>query len=365
MINSIKITICFVAALILLVNCQTKSNGNSTLIETSEIEEFATVERPTADARGIITYEKYQVLIANGEETIEDTAARLGINAERFALYNGLIPKYRPRKGELLALHKRIDGNTVNQSNDWSETSTKEILNKASSKFNTKLSLPSNPIKHKVESGETAYSIARLYKVSVTSLAKWNGLDPEFTIYPGRELIIPVPVLKDVKIKTTKSVTSKKVFSPPQKKKNGESKTNKNSEIKEIKQNNTKEFIMPLNGKIIKKYNTSSSIDKNEGIDIEALPNSTVVSSSNGKVALITDGTDKIGKIILIKHKNNFITLYARINNITVKKDEIVAQGQKIGTTMNFAGEEEEKMPTLHFEIRKGTKSEDPEKYFN
>ena len=121
---------------------------------------------------------------------------------------------------------------------------------------------------------------------------------------------------------------------------------------------------MPLNGKIIKKYNTSSNMDKNEGIDIEAPPNSTVVSSGNGKVALITESTDKIGKIILIKHKNNFITLYAGINNITVKKDEIISQGQKIGTTMNLS-EGEETMPTLHFEIRKGTKSEDPEKYFN
>ena len=84
----------------------------------------------------------------------------------------------------------------------------------------------------------------------------------------------------------------------------------------------------------------------------------------NGKVALITESADKIGKIILIKHKNNFITLYARIDNITVRKDEIISQGQKIGTTMNLT-EGKETMPSLHFEIRKGTKSENPEKYFN
>ena len=364
MINSIKISYWFLAVFIFLVNCQTQSNGNISRVETLDIEEFATVDRPIADSRGIITYDKYQVLVANGEETIAEIASRLGINAERFALYNGLIPIYRPRKDELLALHKRIDGNTVNQSNDWSENSTKEILNKATSKFNTKLSMPTNPIKHKVESGQTAYSIARLYKVSVTSLAKWNGLDPEFTIYPGRELIIPVPVLKDIKIKTTKSSISKRAIAPTIKKKNASLQTNKNLKVKEIKQTKIKDFIMPLNGKIIKKYNTSSTTDKNEGIDIEAPPNSTVVSSSNGKVALITDGTDKIGKIILIKHKNNFITLYARINNVSVKKDEIISQGQKIGTTMSLA-EGEETMPFLHFEIRKGTKSEDPEEYFN
>ncbi len=360
----IKISHFLFAVFVFLVNCQTQNNGRISYVETSDIEEFATVDRPRADSRGIITYDKYQVLIANGEETIEEIASRLSINANRFALYNGLIPIYRPRKGELLALHKRIDGNIVNQSNDWSETSTKEILNKASAKFNTKLSMPTNPIKHKVESGQTAYSIARLYKVSVTSLAKWNGLDPEFTIYPGRELIIPVPLLKDIETKTTKSFKSNKDISLTKKNKNKPLETNKNLKAKEIKQTKIREFIMPLNGKIIKKYNISSNTDKNEGIDIEAPPNSTVVSSSNGKVALITESTDKIGKIILIKHKNNFITLYARINNITVKKDEIISQGQKIGTTMNLA-EGEDTMPSLHFEIRKGTKSEDPEKYFN
>ena len=208
--NCIKISNFLLAVFIFLVSCQTQNNGKISYVETSDIDEFATVDRPRADSRGIITYDKYQVLIANGEETIEEIASRLSINADRFALYNGLIPIYRPRKGELLALHKRIDGNIVNQSNDWSENSTKEILNKASAKFKTKLSMPTNPIKHKVEIGQTAYSIARLYKVSVTSLAKWNGLDPEFTIYPGRELIIPVPVLKDIKIKCQKTLSLQK-----------------------------------------------------------------------------------------------------------------------------------------------------------
>ncbi len=336
MMNTIKISLLLLTVFIFLGNCQTENRSSISYVETSDIQEFATVDRPRADSRGIITYDKYQVLIANGEETIKEIAYRLSINAERFALYNGLIPMYRPRNGELLALHKRIDGNKVGQSNDWSENSTKEILNKASSKFKTKLSIPSNPIKHKVESGQTAYSIARLYKVSVTSLAKWNGLDPEFTIYPGRELIIPVPVLKDIKIKTTKSFLQKKEISPTKKKESISPETKESTKDKAVQQNQTKKFIMPLKGKIVKKYNTSSSKDKNEGIDIEAPPNSTVVSSSNGKVALITDSTDKIGKIILIKHENNIITLYARINNITIKKDEMIAQGQKIGTTMNI-----------------------------
>ena len=51
---------------------------------------------------------------------------------------------------------------------------------------------PDNPLKHRVEPGDTAYSIARLYNVSVTSLSKWNGLDADLNVIIGRELIIPV-----------------------------------------------------------------------------------------------------------------------------------------------------------------------------
>ena len=61
-----------------------------------------------------------------------------------------------------------------------------------SENLNTNIGTPDNPIKHRVEIGDTAYSIARLYNVSVTSLSKWNGLDADLNVVIGRELIIPV-----------------------------------------------------------------------------------------------------------------------------------------------------------------------------
>ena len=39
-----------------------------------------------------------------------------------------------------------------------------------------------DPVRHRVEAGETAYSIARLYGVSVTALASWNGLGPDLAV---------------------------------------------------------------------------------------------------------------------------------------------------------------------------------------
>ena len=49
-----------------------------------------------------------------------------------------------------------------------------------------------DPVRHRVESGETAYSIARLYGVSVTALASWNGLGPDLAVRENQELLIPI-----------------------------------------------------------------------------------------------------------------------------------------------------------------------------
>ena len=49
-----------------------------------------------------------------------------------------------------------------------------------------------DPVRHRVEAGETAYSIARLYGVSVTALASWNGLGPDLAVRENQELLIPI-----------------------------------------------------------------------------------------------------------------------------------------------------------------------------
>ena len=49
-----------------------------------------------------------------------------------------------------------------------------------------------DPVRHRVEPGETAYSIARLYGVSVTALASWNGLGPDLAVRENQELLIPI-----------------------------------------------------------------------------------------------------------------------------------------------------------------------------
>ena len=68
------------------------------------------------------------------------------------------------------------------------------------------------------------------------------------------------------------------------------------------------------------------------------------------------------GKIVLIRHENNFISIYGRVAQVRVKKNELVKKGQKIGS-MPKEKKDGKNFSILHFELRKGTKSVNPENY--
>ena len=172
---------------LVLFSCNTTNNFDTKNPIENTFQE-SILERPLPDSRGIITYKDYQILVANGNETVKQIANRLNINPKRLASYNGVVSSYLPRVEEVLALPIKISGNIVNADSEWNIESTRESIEN----INTNIGTPDNPIKHRVEIGDTAYSIARLYNVSVTSLSKWNGLDADLNVVTGRELIIPV-----------------------------------------------------------------------------------------------------------------------------------------------------------------------------
>ncbi len=335
----------------ILVNCQTQEHTQRSNVG---VKPFSSDTKMRPDSRGIISYDKYQVVVANGNETVLDIAKRLDLDPRRFSLFNGLVESYRPRQGELLALNKKIDPIKNTNRTVWSQKNTKHVLERA--KETKQVSVPTRGFaKHTVETGETIYSIARLYNVSVTSLAKLNKLDAEFTIYLGQNIIIPI--------------TQNKI-SPPKKKIKTASETLVDKKDKSVplseKQNaiSTKNvFILPVKGKIISKYNPNNEKQKNQGIDFQVSPGSPVFAAASGNVALITDNTKNFGKIVLIRHKNNLISIYGRVAKVIVKKNEVVTKGQKIGLMAEKANDGKNQT-ILHFELRRGTQSVNPEDFF-
>ena len=108
---------------------------------------------------------------------------------------------------------------------------------------------------------------------------------------------------------------------------------------------------MPVDGDILKPYSGKSG--GNEGIDIAALPGTTVKAAQDGEVALISKSVGS-STIVLLRHPDNIYTVYSNVVNVTLKKGEKVRRGQPVGKVADGS-------PSyLHFEVRRGTESVDP-----
>jgi len=151
-----------------------------------------TAPRPEPDANGVISYPNYQMAVARSGDSVGDLALRVGLKPEELGRYNGLATDHTLREGELLALPRRVKGgggriDIASIASDAIDSADTPIPTGRSADTS-----PAEPIRHRVERGETAYSIARLYDVSVTALASWNGLGADLGLREGQQLLIPI-----------------------------------------------------------------------------------------------------------------------------------------------------------------------------
>jgi murein DD-endopeptidase MepM/ murein hydrolase activator NlpD len=217
------------------------------------------------------------------------------------------------------------------------------------------------PARHQVRRGETAYSIARTYNISVRSLAEWNGLGPDLNLREGQYLMIPVPTQTAGNSGNTNPGQGTPTPLPPsaakplpaEKTEPASAQAKNTPKSPELGQDRTaasaSAFAMPVDGKIIRGY----ARGRNDGIDIAAPAGTTVRAAADGTVAAITKDTDQV-PILVIRHSDNVLSVYAGIDALRVQKGAKVTRGQPIAVirqaTPSF----------LHFELRKGVESIDP-----
>ncbi|VFP87250.1 Murein hydrolase activator NlpD [Candidatus Erwinia haradaeae] len=113
-------------------------------------------------------------------------------------------------------------------------------------------------------------------------------------------------------------------------------------------------WCWPSHGKIINYF--SNSERGNKGIDIEGNYGHAIVAAANGRVVYIGNSLRGYGNLIIIKHKNNYLSAYAHNANILVNENQEVKLGQKI-STMGNSGTISVR---LHFEIRYKGESVNP-----
>jgi len=119
-------------------------------------------------------------------------------------------------------------------------------------------------------------------------------------------------------------------------------------------------FPWPLHGRILANYGSQTGNARNEGINIAAPRGTPVRSIDAGTIAYVGNEVPGYGNLVLVKHANGWISAYAHLGDITVKKGDAVGSGEIIAKVGDTGGVNE---PQLHFELRRGKKPVDPKEF--
>ena len=190
---------------------------------------------------------------------------------------------------------------------------------------------------HVVERHQTFYRICKTYRVDLKEVASMNGIPDPSQIQTGQRIFIP----------KAKKVLKVEIYIDDVAAEQGE---RAKVAYKELN------FIWPVEGKISDFFEDAERI-RHQGIDIPS-PAGTPIRASNAGRVIYSDHTIRgYGNLIILRHSEEFVTVYAHNQENLVEEGGYVEKGQiiaKVGTTGNASG------PHLHFEIRKHNKAVNP-----
>jgi murein DD-endopeptidase MepM/ murein hydrolase activator NlpD len=189
--------------------------------------------------------------------------------------------------------------------------------------------LPVTGISHKVQKGDTVYSIAKKYDTSPQGIVDfpYNTFtnDETFALAIGQSVIVPDGIMPEAAL-----------WSP-------------SSRIKQITPDAgtvvaSGSFVWPASGTITQRFSWY-----HPGVDIANNSSPNVLAADSGKV-IIAGWPDAYGygNRVIIDHGNGYVTLYAHLQTIYVTAGQTVSRGSavgKMGSTGRSTGTH------LHFEV--------------
>lgn len=233
------------------------------------------------------------------------------------------------------------------------------------------------PNQYQVQKGDNLYNIGRKFGIPFLKLAEINQLQAPYEIHVGQVLNIN-PKAANTAVTNNKNndlassddaevVTS--AISRPEVGMSGDevSSPAANTAADSAKQaasgpdieaiaDTDIQWQWPLSGKV------SAGFDPqvNKGLNITGATGQSINAAGAGKVIYSGMDVRGYGKLIIIKHNSNLLSVYAHQGNSFVKEGSFVNQGEKLAV---LPAPTNNKPPTLHFEIRQKGKPVDPISY--
>ncbi len=119
-------------------------------------------------------------------------------------------------------------------------------------------------------------------------------------------------------------------------------------------------FRWPVRGRIISKFGIKRDGARNDGINLSVPAGTEVRAADSGVVAYAGNELKGYGNLVLIRHKDKWVTAYAHNSRILVRRGQRIKRGQIISRAGKTGSVSQ---PQLHFELRRGDKPVNPLKY--
>jgi lipoprotein NlpD len=208
-----------------------------------------------------------------------------------------------------------------------------------------------------VKRGDTLYSIALEHGADYREVAQWNALDDPSKLSVGQVLRVTAPAQQQgVQVGSAPGgagrIESRPLGSAPQQQQQQQKPVVAAREEPRLLEAQPLQFAWPAKGKVLAGF----AEPRRKGIDIDGKVGDPVAAAAAGRVTYVGSGIPGLGKLVVIRHDQGFITVYAHNKDILVKEQQSVTRGQKIAEL----GSSDSDRPKLHFQIRKGAAAVDP-----
>jgi murein DD-endopeptidase MepM/ murein hydrolase activator NlpD len=207
---------------------------------------------------------------------------------------------------------------------------------------------------HQVERGQTLWGIAQAYGVELQVLARANNISDTDTLYVGQKLYIPgatqqravasrCPCNAKEDEAADKRTTPKSRHVPP--------KSSPPSSAQDQDSAVNIRLMWPLQGVITRDF-AQGQERRHDGIDIAAPQDTPILAAADGKVIYSDWGPGGYGRIVILQHRGDVVTVYAHTQRNLVRVGDVVRQGDHIATVGKTG---RATSYHLHFEVRRKT----------
>lgn len=214
------------------------------------------------------------------------------------------------------------------------------------------------PESYLVRRGDTLYSIAWHYGLDYHSVARWNGIPPPYTIYPGEHVYLdpghaatsgsgPTVASRSVRDHNSAgraATGSAGAFIAANSAARGPAPSN----LRPV------DWRWPAQGTVRSTFGAKGI--PGQGLVIQGHLGEPVLAAASGTVVYVGSALAGYGNLVIIKHTAELLSAYGQNQVLVVKEGDAVRAGQKIAT-MGLAPDGK---PELYFEIRKNGDPVDP-----